>query len=128
MRDIVLTRDEIRGLMADLLVSAGPPTAATRFSDGYGATQTFSGCATPPRSPAANADGSLLSLRGKVVCPEIFMTRLRSVAVRLPFHRPSPFSGDGLQLIPAEFSGCANLSAAWAASLLSGFHVVCSSL
>ncbi len=31
--DVVLTRDEIRGLMADLLVSSGPPTAPTRFSE-----------------------------------------------------------------------------------------------
>jgi len=32
-RDVVLTRDEIRGLMATLLVSNGPTTAPTRFSD-----------------------------------------------------------------------------------------------
>jgi uncharacterized protein YbjT (DUF2867 family) len=32
-RDVTLTRDEIRGLMADLLVSHGPPTAPTRFSE-----------------------------------------------------------------------------------------------
>jgi NADH dehydrogenase len=31
--DVVLTRDEIDGLMADLLVSNGPPTAPTRFSE-----------------------------------------------------------------------------------------------
>ncbi|MEW5763123.1 MAG: NAD(P)H-binding protein [Bacillota bacterium] len=31
--DVVLTRDEVRGLMANLLVSGGPPTAPTRFSD-----------------------------------------------------------------------------------------------
>jgi len=31
--DVVLTRDEIGGLMAGLLVSAEPPTAPTRFSD-----------------------------------------------------------------------------------------------
>jgi uncharacterized protein YbjT (DUF2867 family) len=33
MGDVVLTRDEIRGLMADLLVSSGPPTAPTRISE-----------------------------------------------------------------------------------------------
>jgi uncharacterized protein YbjT (DUF2867 family) len=33
MRDVTLTRDEISGLMADLLVSSGPPTAPTRFSE-----------------------------------------------------------------------------------------------
>jgi NADH dehydrogenase len=32
VRDVVLTRDEIAGLMAGLLVSAGPPTGATRLS------------------------------------------------------------------------------------------------
>jgi uncharacterized protein YbjT (DUF2867 family) len=43
MRDIVLTRDEIRGLMADLLVSAGPPTAATRFSEWLRSNTEFFG-------------------------------------------------------------------------------------
>ena len=33
LRDVVLTRDEIDGLMAGHLVSADPPTAATRLSD-----------------------------------------------------------------------------------------------
>jgi uncharacterized protein YbjT (DUF2867 family) len=33
MGDVVLTRDEIRGLMANLLVSSGSPTAPTRFSE-----------------------------------------------------------------------------------------------
>jgi uncharacterized protein YbjT (DUF2867 family) len=33
MGDVMLTWDEIRGLMADLLVSSGPPTATTRFSE-----------------------------------------------------------------------------------------------
>src|SRR5271154_2588454 len=28
------------------------------------------------------------------------------LAEATPFHRPSPFSGDGLYLISAEFSGC----------------------
>jgi hypothetical protein len=32
VKDIVLTRGEIDGLMAGLLVSAGPPTAPTRFT------------------------------------------------------------------------------------------------
>jgi len=31
--DVLLTREEIDGLMADLLVSSGPPTGATRLSD-----------------------------------------------------------------------------------------------
>ncbi len=31
--DVVITRDEIDGLMADLLVSHDPPTCSTRFSD-----------------------------------------------------------------------------------------------
>ena len=31
--DVVLTRDEVEGLMADLLVSGGPPTGKTRLSD-----------------------------------------------------------------------------------------------
>jgi NADH dehydrogenase len=31
--DVVLTSDEVRGLMADLLVSSGSPTSATRLSD-----------------------------------------------------------------------------------------------
>lgn len=34
--DVVLTRDEIAGLTSNLLVSKGPPTAATRFSDWLG--------------------------------------------------------------------------------------------
>ncbi|HXZ10874.1 MAG TPA: NAD(P)H-binding protein [Candidatus Sulfotelmatobacter sp.] len=33
LRDRILTREEVDGLMADLLVSAGPPTGETRFSD-----------------------------------------------------------------------------------------------
>jgi uncharacterized protein YbjT (DUF2867 family) len=33
MHDVTLTHDEIRGLMADLLVSRGVPTAPTRFSE-----------------------------------------------------------------------------------------------
>lgn len=33
VRDVVLTREEIDGLMAGLLVSDGPPTGKTRFSD-----------------------------------------------------------------------------------------------
>ena len=33
MRDVVLTRDEIDGLMSDLLVSDAPPTGTTRFPD-----------------------------------------------------------------------------------------------
>lgn len=31
--DVVLTADEVRGLMADLLVSSGPPTGTTRLSE-----------------------------------------------------------------------------------------------
>ena len=33
MRDVTLTRDEVEGLMADLLVSRGEPTGQTRLSD-----------------------------------------------------------------------------------------------
>jgi len=33
MGDVALTRDEVRGLMANLLVSSAPPTAPTRFSE-----------------------------------------------------------------------------------------------
>lgn len=33
LRDVLLTREEVLGLMANLLVSAQPPTAATRLSD-----------------------------------------------------------------------------------------------
>ena len=33
VRDVTLTRDEVEGLMADLLVSHGEPTAHTRLSD-----------------------------------------------------------------------------------------------
>ncbi len=33
VRDVVLTRDEVGGLMANLLVSDGPPTGQTRLSD-----------------------------------------------------------------------------------------------
>lgn len=32
-RDVVLTRDELTGLMANLLVSKAPPTGRTRLSD-----------------------------------------------------------------------------------------------
>jgi len=32
VKDVMLTRDELRGLMAGLLVSAEPPRGATRFS------------------------------------------------------------------------------------------------
>lgn len=32
-KDVVLTRDELKGLMSNLLVSSGPPTAKTRLSD-----------------------------------------------------------------------------------------------
>jgi NADH dehydrogenase len=33
LRDVVITRDEIAGLMADLLISGEPPSCPTRFSD-----------------------------------------------------------------------------------------------
>jgi len=33
VRDVVLTRNEVKGLMADLLVSESPPTGKTRLSD-----------------------------------------------------------------------------------------------
>jgi len=33
LRDVVITRDEIEGLMSNLLVSEGHPTAQTRFSE-----------------------------------------------------------------------------------------------
>lgn len=33
VRDVVLTRDEMEGLMANLLISQGPPTGKTRLSD-----------------------------------------------------------------------------------------------
>jgi NADH dehydrogenase len=33
VRDVMLTRDEIRGLMSNLLVTNSPPNAATRFSE-----------------------------------------------------------------------------------------------
>lgn len=33
LRDVVLTRDELRGLMAEKLTSDGPPTAPTRFTE-----------------------------------------------------------------------------------------------
>jgi uncharacterized protein YbjT (DUF2867 family) len=33
MGDVTLTRDEVRGLMGNLLVSSAPPTAPTRFSE-----------------------------------------------------------------------------------------------
>jgi uncharacterized protein YbjT (DUF2867 family) len=36
VRDVTLTRDEIRGLMSDLLVTDSPPNAATRFSEWLG--------------------------------------------------------------------------------------------
>jgi NADH dehydrogenase len=32
-RDVTLTRDEVRGLMANLLVASGPPTGSTRLSE-----------------------------------------------------------------------------------------------
>jgi NADH dehydrogenase len=33
VRDVVITRDEIDGLMANLLISHGPPTGQTRLSE-----------------------------------------------------------------------------------------------
>jgi len=36
VRDAMLTRDEIRGLMTNLLVTDSPPNAATRFSEWLG--------------------------------------------------------------------------------------------
>lgn len=36
VKDVVLTRDEVDGLMAGLLISAGPPTGKTRLSDWLG--------------------------------------------------------------------------------------------
>ncbi len=33
IRDVILTRDELKGLMADPLVSADQPTGKSRFSD-----------------------------------------------------------------------------------------------
>ena len=36
LRDVVLTRDEVDGLMAGLLTSAEPPTGTTRLADWLG--------------------------------------------------------------------------------------------
>ncbi len=36
LRDVLLTRDEVEGLMSNLLVSEGPPTGQTRLSDWLG--------------------------------------------------------------------------------------------
>ena len=33
MRDVVLTRDELAGLMSNLLISNAPPTGTTNFAD-----------------------------------------------------------------------------------------------
>jgi NADH dehydrogenase len=33
LRDVVVTRDEVTGLRANLLVSGGPPTGTTRFTE-----------------------------------------------------------------------------------------------
>lgn len=33
VRDVILTRDEVRGLMSNLLVTDSPPNASTRFSE-----------------------------------------------------------------------------------------------
>lgn len=33
VRDVLLTPDEVKGLLADLLISAGPPAGKTRLSD-----------------------------------------------------------------------------------------------
>jgi uncharacterized protein YbjT (DUF2867 family) len=43
VRDRILTREEIKGLMAGLLVSGGPPTCATRFSDWLRSNATLLG-------------------------------------------------------------------------------------
>src|SRR5271169_4746702 len=57
------------------------------------------GCAGDPM-PAAH----FLSLRPGLVLAQHADDLLLVEAA--PFHRPSPFSGDGLYLISAEFSGC----------------------
>ncbi len=43
VRDVVLTRDEVAGLMAGLLVSNGPPTGRTRLGDWLTANRTTVG-------------------------------------------------------------------------------------
>ena len=55
--DLVLTRDEIDGLMTGHLVSADPPAAATRLTGGCANTAIPSATATPPSWPGTTADG-----------------------------------------------------------------------
>lgn len=43
VRDVVLTRDEMDGLMANLLISQGPPTGTTRLTDWLDANATLLG-------------------------------------------------------------------------------------
>ena len=43
LRDVVITRDEIDGLMSNLLISQGEPTAPTRFSDWLGQNADWTG-------------------------------------------------------------------------------------
>src|SRR5271156_5706318 len=45
------------------------------------------------------------------------------LAEATPFHRPSPFSGDGLYLISAEFSGCRPPATPAVASIQNGRRV-----
>ena len=51
LRDVVLTRDEISGLMAGLLVSHAPPLGRIAFSDGSRSTARRSAAPTPTNSP-----------------------------------------------------------------------------
>ena len=43
VKDVVITKDEIEGLMSNLLVSEGEPTAPTRFSDWLGQNADWTG-------------------------------------------------------------------------------------
>src|SRR5204862_4575600 len=48
VRDVILTRDEVAGLMANLLVSEAPPTADTRLSDWLAPNAARVGCRLAP--------------------------------------------------------------------------------
>ena len=66
VRDVVLTRDEIDGLMAGHLVSADPPTASTPFTEWLEAEGSTLGPALrlgtgPPLPPPVRSHGHVPS-------------------------------------------------------------------
>ena len=59
--DVLITRDEVRGLMSGLLVSSDPPSARRAFRTGWKPIVKLSEGDMPPRSPGITGDPDIVS-------------------------------------------------------------------